>query len=115
MTLQQSPSEPEHYRFVFKHYRIHPLSEALVHYKRGKDKKTGAKLSHWTPVEHGGRTECYVYDDYGIVVLSSAECSVKDAFCYRTGRLIAKGRATTALAIRNGVAKHLPKYTQIVS
>lgn len=103
------------YRFVFKHYRTHPLSETLVHYQRGKDKETKEKLTNWSPLERGGRTECYVYDEDGIVVLASSECSMRDAFCYRTGRLIARGRATTALAIRNGVAKHLPKYTQIVS
>ena len=104
------------YRFVFKHYRTHPLNRAFVHYQRGKDKRTGAKLSHWIPIERGGRTECYVYDNTdSVVVLANSICSVKDAFCYRTGRLIARGRATAALAIRDGVAKHLPKYTRIVS
>jgi len=43
------------------------------------------------PDERGGETEAHVEID-GQTFWGRAECSVKDSFCYRTGRQIAVGR-----------------------
>ena len=95
-------------RFVYKHYRMPNGCIAYnantryigrhgraLHYRRGG--------TSWSPLERGGYTLCYIYDQNGSLVSSAvAECSPKDNFCYRTGRAIAKIRAECAL-VEGGV------------
>jgi hypothetical protein len=103
--------DEERYRFVYKHYRplevlydlsifptdMHPIDKMfqrrcggfLFHYQRG--------ISKWTPNTNGGTTFCFVFQGDRAVAHGIAECSIKDAFCYRIGREIAKGRALKLL------------------
>lgn len=79
---------------VFKHYR-YPLSKGtwpqnkLFHYRRG--------WSDWEPTPRGGMTECYVKRGDEVVATGVAVCSKKDAFSYRIGRAISRGRALKSL------------------
>ena len=88
----------------FKHYRVnfyppYQFEESrylerqdipVFRYHRGE--------SDWTPFERGGLTICEIRDDAGnIIATGEAECSLKDAFCYRIGRQIAEGRARKRL------------------
>lgn len=100
------------YRFVYKHFRpkncwenfsdaetrelgvSKNLAIPLYHYQRGQ--------SGWKPAVHGGLTACYVYNGDTVVATGEAECSIKDAFCYRIGREIARGRALKILEKENG-------------
>lgn len=74
-------------KVYYKHYRYQelPVLLDLRYYNRRK--------SEWQPSTKGGKTECHLVleDDTEIVV--DAECSLKDNFCYRIGRLISFGRA----------------------
>lgn len=47
------------------------------------------------PNERGGGTTVLIYDseEYELVARGTSLCSLSDSFCYRTGRLIALGRA----------------------
>lgn len=77
----------------FDHFRFRKGDESgkFLRYHRGR--------SSWKPTERGGATFCFVYDENGeICAHGLAECSVKDAFCYRLGREIARGRALKMLA-----------------
>jgi hypothetical protein len=56
-----------------------------IHYTRGESK--------WEPTIYGGLTICYVYRGDEMVAIGEAQCSTKDQFCYRIGRMIARGRA----------------------
>lgn len=63
----------------------------LYHYQRGKSK--------WEPHTKGGLTVCSIWDgDSSLLGRGFAVCSKRDAFCYRIGREIARGRALKALA-----------------
>ena len=78
-------SEP-HKRIVFKHFRYTLNGSIPLHYRRGK--------STWDPAPRGGYTKCFIYDeDDALLGCGKADCSRKDAFCYRTGRNISRGRA----------------------
>jgi len=85
------------YRIVYKHYRIH-LGDPLnvdCYYRRGQ--------TEWEPAPRGGITECGIYDRDGIcITYGKARCSLKDAFCYRVGREISRGRALKSLREKYG-------------
>jgi hypothetical protein len=108
-------------RFVYKHYRFYrrfyarrrapaPMGDDSYegttfwgrhglahHYQRG--------ISLWSPTERGGYTFCFVYegdDASEPIAVGLAECSPKDAFCYRLGREISRGRALDELEKREG-------------
>ena len=49
------------------------------------------------PHERGGITTCELVVDDEVVAQGVAYCSLKDNFCYRTGRAIARGRAEKQL------------------
>jgi len=102
-------------KFVYKHYRM-PKAPLLTvvdpsltvddtpnptswwgrhgcacHYQRGE--------TAWTPSEHGGYTQCFVYDgERNLKATGIAECSPLDSFCYRIGRAISRGRALKSLS-----------------
>ena len=79
------------YQMRYEHYRLRCDGGGLDRYHRGR--------SDWQPAERGGCTFCTIADEDGItLVIGAAKCSRKDAFCYRIGRQIAKGRALKALA-----------------
>lgn len=101
------------YRFAYQHFRFPSVRQGTsvlntgyrraeqysgrhgtaCRYKRG--------ISKWLPSERGGYTFCYVYDDSDkggeLLTTGRADCSPLDAFCYRIGRRIARGRALKAL------------------
>jgi len=75
----------------FEHYRYPQGRDELIRYHRGR--------SPWQPAERGGYTMCYIVENDGAIGgIGIARCSEKDAFCYRIGRTIARGRALKALA-----------------
>jgi len=109
----------EDLRFVYKHYRI-PTLNAIFSNEWGDDKReqrtiregTSSDLcelrhysvthytrgkSDWEPAIYGGLTICYVYRGDEMVAIGEAQCSTKDQFCYRIGRMIARGRALKEL------------------
>ena len=75
-------------KIYYKHYRYQelPVLLDLHHYNRRK--------SVWQPSTKGGKTECHLLLEDDSEIVAIAECSFQDNFCYRTGRLIAFGRAT---------------------
>lgn len=110
--------DEKEYRFVYKHFR--PF--VFKHFKLGDDgitpqgyvpvggiwRNCGERrdillnyyrrgVTKWSPALHGGLTICYIYEGDKVVAMAEAECSTKDAFCYRIGREIAKGRALKQL------------------
>lgn len=78
------------YQFFYAHFRIDATTNELKRYHRGQ--------TDWTPAARGGSTVCRVTDaDSNPVSSGRALCSLQDAFCYRLGRTIAKGRAMKGL------------------
>ena len=84
---------------VYRYYRVPELLEAgrrgrpraddLFPFPRGNGQKPA-----WRPAPRGGAAECDLLDDDGkLLSTGRAECSLADAFCYRIGRDIARGRA----------------------
>lgn len=56
--------------------------------------------SKWKPNSRGGFTTCRIevsFDNREYIVVGRADCSKKDAFCYRIGRAISYGRALKSL------------------
>ena len=82
------------YQMRFEHYRYPRGGDmTMTRYHRGR--------SLWPPAERGGHTMCYIEDEAGTLLgLGVARCSMKDAFCYRIGREIARGRALKVLTKR---------------
>lgn len=99
-------------RPVFKHYRTLPWKEPdpditrssvegeyyqdeyIAHYPADKDQRW------FKPEPRGGKTVCYLYVVGGSAIagVGAAYCSMKDQFCYATGRKIALDRAIHDLA-----------------
>lgn len=52
----------------------------------------------FTPMTRGGLVEVECNDNPDMPVIATAACSLKDNFCYRTGRRIAAGRLDKRLA-----------------
>lgn len=74
------------YQFFYTHFRIDVETDELKRYFRGQ--------SDWKPAAKCGITVCHVLSFDGELVGSGrAWCSPQDAFCYRVGREIAKGKA----------------------
>jgi len=74
----------EDIQFRYMHWR-YDKNGGLRRYYRGK--------SPWTPSGRGGLTHCVCVTSSGLIGIGEAACSLSDAFCYRTGREIARERA----------------------
>jgi len=70
--------------FHYMHYR-YDTRGMLRRYYRGR--------SPWSPKGKGGLTICVVTTDTGLIGVGEGACSLSDAFCYRTGREIAREKA----------------------
>lgn len=51
------------------------------------------------PLAHGGKTILELTTPNGVTVTKSAECSLKDNFCYKTGVAVTIGRALKAIGV----------------
>jgi len=78
----------------FRHFRINKATGELErYYQRGNGR--------FKPDEHGGMTHCAIIGRDGVILAEGrAVCSQRDAFNYRIGRDIARGRALKALENR---------------
>jgi hypothetical protein len=78
-------------KVVYRHFRYPETNPTLLlRYFPGD--------TLWKPASRGGWTICEVLDRYGdIVAHGEAHCSLKDAYCYRIGRDISRGRALKVL------------------
>ena len=82
----------------YKHYRIDKKTGTLKPYTRPHRQADGTRVERpFEPAERGGVTECEISIDCYTVV-TKAVCSLKDAFNYKIGRDIARGRALKAVA-----------------
>ena len=74
-------------KVYYKHYRIEKNGAVLRYrwYKRHS--------KEFEVMPYGGVTECHLVLEDNSEIVAIAECSFQDNFCYRTGRLIAFGRA----------------------
>jgi len=92
---------------VITHYRVpegktkrkgRPSPFRLHYYQRGEGFTESSQLDGTTPAARGGLTTCeFVSDDGKLLAQGAGICSFSDNFNYRTGRLIAEGRALKKL------------------
>lgn len=94
-------SQQDRFYFVYAHHRFRRDTGSLDKYIRhGEDR------SHWKPAERGGLTVCVIVDEADHVLgTGTAECSIKDAYNYRIGRLIASGRALKDAGLLDGIRR----------
>lgn len=104
------------YWVTFKHYRfpkwewqlviakVVQIAYAVYGYgdiykgRHGEALRYFRGISEWEPAECGGYTLCGVFDADGQPLAAGlAECSPRDNFCYRLGRVIAAGKALKVL------------------
>lgn len=97
--MSQNLTLPEGHYVRFTHYRFYtnlagePVT--MAHYKRGETKWNG-----YGPYPRGGATVATIYNSDGdVVATGKADCSLSDAFCYKLGMAISKGRALKKLYI----------------
>jgi len=71
-------------KVMYRHYRICLWAGLMYRNRRGFHR----------PAPCGGMTHCAILDDDGRVVsVGMSLCSLKDNFCYATGREVARDRA----------------------
>jgi hypothetical protein len=80
------------YEVRFEHWRPMDGQPGLGRYMRG--------VTKWTPAPRGGLTICKAMSADGVARVAKADCSVRDSFCYRLGRLISAGRVLSDLRKR---------------
>lgn len=93
-----------------------PLNYNLFHYAKGEGFVDYP--SDEEPHERGGRTVALIVNaDREVLATGVATCSMSDAFCYRTGRRIARGRAMKKLrrqVIGDRFARRLQPVDEVV-
>lgn len=107
-------------KVIYSHYRYPSLKETLEDNRNASAKITENKYIYllidnefyfidsmyiysrnrqnkFKPSANGGETRCVIVLKNGIESVGTSECSVKDNFCYKTGREIAYQRALAKL------------------
>ncbi len=72
-------------RVVYRHYRICPETGLMYRHR--------CKRPDEVPAPRGGMTHCAIIQDGKALRAGMSLCSLKDGFCYRTGRELALDRA----------------------
>ena len=75
-------------KVYYKHYR-YEVGGTIPRYRWYKRRSKAFEVYPF-----GGVTECHLVLEDNSEIVATAECSMQDNFCYRTGRLISFGRAT---------------------